>query len=256
MGLLRRWTPSAAWAATCTDCGTVADEGTRWGTLKADLPLSRRRRTGARGQRRRPPPTGRAPFFGTPAIATAARFAFARHAAPVVCSTFQPGPGRGSHGRPPRERTQGDAMSKPLQGRHFIDTQEWTRDELELAARDQLRPQAQVLPRRAARAAARPDAVHAVLGAEHAHAQLVRGRHDPAGRPRPRPEPRQAAGQPRRDGRGHGARAEPHGPRHRHPQLRLGQGQRLHPQRGRASAACRCSTCSATSTIRARRWPT
>ena len=131
-------------------------------------------------------------------------------------------------------------MSKPLQGRHFIDTQEWTRDELELV----LATSAD-LKRKFYR-----DEPHALLrdrtlfmlfceqstrtrnSFEAGMTQLGGHAHDLT--------PGKAAGQPRRDGRGHGAGAQPHGPRHRHPQLRLGQGQRVHPQRGRHSAACRC----------------
>ena len=39
-------------------------------------------------------------------------------------------------------------------------------------------------------------------------------------------------------------------------QVRLGGGQRLHPRGGRGLAECRCSTCSATSTIPSRSWLT
>ncbi len=123
---------------------------------------------------------------------------------------------------------------KALTGRDYIETLDWTTEEIDEAIAVAGDLKTKFKARRAAPPAARQDAVHAVPGQVDPHAQRVRGRHDPARRARALPGRRQDAGRPRREPEGHGHHPVAVRPRPGHPP-RPGalRGERVHA-RGRA----------------------
>ena len=134
----------------------------------------------------------------------------------------------GAHERKVMMATQVAIDRTALAGRDYIETLDWTVDEIDEALAVAARAEGRVQGRQAPPAAARQDAVHALPRQVHPHAQRLRVRHDPARRPRDLPRRREDAGRARREPEGHGDHPLALRPRPRDPpRPRAVRGQRL-----------------------------
>ena len=105
--------------------------------------------------------------------------------------------------------TDRTAVKAALVGKDYIETIDWTVEELEEVVAVSLELKAERKAGQAAPAAPGQDALHALPRQVDAHPQRLRDGHDPARRPRDLPRRRQDAGLPRREPEGHGDHPRP-----------------------------------------------
>ena len=117
----------------------------------------------------------------------------------------------------PRTLTDRDAIKTALVGKDYIETIDWTVEEIEEALAVSMELKADRKAGRPHRLLAGQDAVHALPRQVDAHPQRLRDGHDPARRPRDLPRRRQDAGRARREPEGHGDHPLPLRRGHRDP---------------------------------------